>query len=99
MSKRANKQNKVSALIKKKPYDCMYEKGGIKSMNQRMYMVDKQKVLDINYLVDEVLETDTENQSALAQERCLEFLGLRIKESSEAPTSKDSSNYKYKHSM
>lgn len=30
MSKRCNKQNRVSALIKKKPSKCIYEKKDIK---------------------------------------------------------------------
>lgn len=35
MSKRCNKQNRVSALIKKKPSKCIYEKQGIKKNPQK----------------------------------------------------------------
>lgn len=93
MSRRRNKQNRVSALINKKPGKCMYEKGVNKVINEDIDF--NVKVKWANHLVDEVLEVDPGNKQANDWEWMLNFLGLRNKkESSEAGTSKDSNNIK-----
>lgn len=92
MSRRRNKQNRVSALINKKPANCIYEKGVNKVANEGIDF--EVKVKWANHLVDEVLEADPSNKQANEWEWMLNFLGLRNKkESSQAGTCKDSSNF------
>lgn len=91
MSRRRNKQNHVSALVKKQPGKCIYEKGVSTVADKDIELSIKVKWA--NHLVDEVLEVDPGNKQANDWEWMLNFLGLRNKkESPEAGTSRDSRN-------
>lgn len=92
MSRHTSKQNSLSMQISKKPYDCVYEKKGIRNAPREQVLVDKFKVDIVNHLVNEMLSTDQTLETALAVSRVFTYLEIR-KESSQAATCKDSSNF------
>lgn len=81
MSRHTSKQNGLSTQISKKPYDCVYEKKGIRNAPREQVLVDKFKVDIVNHLVNEMLSTDQTLETALAVKKVQEYYGLREKES------------------
>lgn len=81
MSRHTSKQNGLSTQISKKPYDCVYEKKGIRNAPREQVLVDKFKVDIVNHLVNEMLETDPTLETAIAVKKVQEYYGLREKES------------------
>lgn len=89
MSRRRNKQNHISALVKKQPDKCIYEKGGI---HRRMSQVDDLAVNLVIKTAKEALQKNPYDLYAKGKLASLKAIGL-IKESPEAGTSRDSSNF------
>lgn len=89
MSRRRNKQNRVSARVNKKPANCLYEKGGI---HRRMSQVDDLAVELVIRTAKEALKKNPYDLYAKGKLAGLKAIGL-IKESPEAGTSRDSSNF------
>lgn len=89
MSRRRNKQNRISALIRKQSGKCLYEKGGI---HRRMLQVDDLAVELVIKTAKEALQKNPYDLYAKGKLASLKAIGL-IKESPEAGTSRDSSNF------
>lgn len=93
MSRHATKQNGVSALIHKKPYDYLYENKSIRAVPNEYVLVPKRVIDKYNQLCNDVLEVIPDSEAwKLANQMLIEM--NQRKESSEAATSKDSSNKK-----
>lgn len=92
MSRRRNKQNRISALIRKQPSKCIYEKG-VKRLESEQRLVDADAVRILNKMIDEQYEKNPYDLYATGQASIMIALGLREKESPEAGTSGDSSNF------
>ena len=89
MSRSRNKQNRVSALISKKPGSCIYEKG---VHMQRLYALDADAVDCVEKTALEELRKNSNDLYAKGKLAALLAVGA-IKESPEAGTSRDSSNF------
>lgn len=89
MSRHTSKQNRISALIKKQPDKCIYEKGGI---HRRMSHVDDLAVELVIKTAKEALQKNPYDLYAKGKLASLKAIGL-IKESPKAGTFRDSSNY------
>lgn len=93
MSRRRNKQNRVSVLINKKPGKCMYEKGvQVFTQQSEQSLVPTYVINKWNQLCDDVLSVIPNSESWNLVSKMLEEMGQR-KESPEAGTSRDSSNF------
>ena len=75
MSRHATKQNGVSALIRKKPYDCLYEKKSIKAKPGKRY--DEEKIDDYNEKITEVLSNIPNSSEWLLLRKVFIDCGLR----------------------
>lgn len=94
MSRLVTKQNGVSALIHKKPYDCLYENKSIRAVPNEYVLVPKRVIDKYNQLCNDVLEVITDSEAwKLANQMLIEM--NQRKESLEAATSKDSVVTKY----
>ena len=89
MSRHATKQNGVSALIRKKPYDCLYEKKSIKAEPNEYVLVPKRVIDKYNQLCNDVLEVLPDSESWRLADQMLIEMNQRD-ESLEVGTSKDS---------
>ncbi|WP_310604824.1 hypothetical protein [Anaerosporobacter sp.] len=87
MSKRRNKQNRISVLLDKKPEKCVYEKVG---NMQRLYAIDANAVDCVEKTALEELCKNPNDLFAKGKLAALKSVGLLTKESLEAATSKDS---------
>ena len=92
MSRYVTKQNGVSALIHKKPYDCLYEKKAIRADTNEYVLVPKRVIDKYNQLCNDVLEVFPDSEPWKLADQMLIEMNQR-KESPEAGTSRDSSNF------
>lgn len=87
MSRHATKQNGVSVLIHKKPYDCLYEKKSIRAKPSEQY--NEQVIAEYNERITEVLREIPNHENWLLIRKIFIECGLR-KESSGTAIPKDS---------
>lgn len=77
MSRHINKQNRISAQLSKKPYDCIYERKAIRAVPNDRYRVNPSVADDYNEKITEILKEIPKLEAWLLLRKVFIELGIR----------------------